>query len=64
MRLHFDALLISIQINISSMFSLCRTFIPFLVFQDRHLVLSLDLSYWVRVEGILVGFLERSDMDQ
>ena len=30
-RLHFDALLVSVQISISFVFSLCRTLIPFLM---------------------------------
>ena len=62
--LHFDVLLVSVQINISSVFSLCRTFILFLMFQDRHFVLSLNLPSWVRVDERLVWFSERSDMDQ
>ena len=63
-HLHFDALLISIQINISSVFSQCRTLIPFLMFPDRCFVLSLDLPSWVRVKERLVRFSERSDIDQ
>ena len=62
--LHFDVLLVSVQINISSVFSLCRTFILLLMFQDRHFVLSLNLPSWVRVDERLVWFSERSDMDQ
>ena len=63
-RLHFDVLLVSAQISISSVFSLCRTLILFLMFQDQRFFLSLDLPSWVRVEGSLVRFFERSDMDQ
>ena len=34
-------------------------------FLDWVLVLSLDLPYWIRVEGrLILFFLERSDMDQ
>ena len=62
--LHFDVLLISVQISISFVFSLCRTFILFLMFQDRHFVLSLNLPSWVRVDERLVWFSERSDIDQ
>ena len=62
--LHFDALLISVHISISSVFSLCRTLILFLMFQDRRFILNLDLPSWVKVEGRLVRFSERSDMDQ
>ena len=62
-HLHFDALLISVQINISFVFFLCHTLIPFLMFQDRRFVLSLDLPYWVGVEGRLVRFFDRSNMD-
>ena len=32
--------------------------------QDWFFILSVDLSSWVRVEGILVRFSERSDMNQ
>ena len=32
--------------------------------QDWFFILSVDLSSWVRGEGILVRFSERSDMDQ
>ena len=32
--------------------------------QDWFFIISVDLSSWVRVEGILVRFSERSDMDQ
>ena len=32
--------------------------------QDWFFILSVDLPSWVRVEGILVRFSERSDMDQ
>ena len=63
-RLHFDVLLISIQISIPSVFSLCRTLILFLMFQDQRFFLSLDLPSWVRVEGRLVRFSEILDMDQ
>ena len=33
-------------------------------FLDRILVLNLDLPHWIKVEGRLIRFLERSDMDQ
>ncbi|RVW44807.1 hypothetical protein CK203_112480 [Vitis vinifera] len=32
--------------------------------QDWFFIFSVDLSSWVRVEGRLVRFSERSDMDQ
>ena len=32
--------------------------------QDWFFILSVDLPSWVRVEGNLVYFFERSDMDQ
>ena len=32
--------------------------------QDWFFILSVDLSSWVRVEGRLVCFSERSDMDR
>ena len=32
--------------------------------QDWFFILSVDLSSWVRVEGRLVRFSERSDMDR
>ena len=32
--------------------------------QDWFFILSVDLSSWVRVEGRLVRFSKRSDMDQ
>ena len=32
--------------------------------QDWFFILSVDLPSWVRVEGSLVCFFERSDMDQ
>ena len=32
--------------------------------QDWFLILSVDLPSWIRVEGSLVCFFERSDMDQ
>ena len=32
--------------------------------QNWFFILSVDLSSWLRVEGILVRFSERSDMDQ
>ena len=63
-RLHFDVLLVLAQISISSVLSLFQTFIPFLMFQDQRFVISLDLPSWVRVEGSLVRFSERSCIDQ
>lgn len=63
-RLHFNALLILVQIIISFMFFLCRALIPFLMFQDQHFVLGLDFPSWVKVDGRLVWFSERSNMDQ
>ena len=34
------------------------------MFQDRRFILNLDLPSWVKVDGKLVQFSERSDMDQ
>ena len=62
--LHFDVLLIPVQTSISSMFSLCLPYLVLHALQDWFFILSVDLSSWVRVEGILVRFSERSDMDQ
>ncbi|KAL6324532.1 hypothetical protein AAG906_013344 [Vitis piasezkii] len=39
-------------------------YLVFHALQDWFFILSVDLSYWVRVEGRLVHFSERSDMDQ
>ena len=62
--LHFDALLIPVQTNISSMFSLCIPYLMLHALRDWFFILSVDLPSWVRVEGSLVRFSERSDMDQ
>ena len=62
--LHFDVLLSPVQTSISSMFSLCIPYLVFHALQDWFFIFSVDLSSWVRVEGRLVRFSERSDMDQ
>ena len=62
--LHFDALLIPVQTNFSSMFSLCIPYLMFYALRDWFFILSVDLPSWVRVEGSLVGFFERLDMDR
>ena len=62
--LHFDVLLILVQTSISFMFSLCLPYLVLHALQDWFFILSVDLSSWVRVEGRLVHFSEKLDMDQ
>ena len=62
--LHFDALLILAQTSIFSNFSLCIPYLVLYALQDWFFILSVDLPYWVRVEGSLVRFSERSSIDQ
>ena len=62
--LHFDALLILAQTSIFSNFSLCIPYLVLHAFQDWFFILSVDLSSQVRVEGRLVHFFERSDIDR
>ena len=46
------------------MFSLSIPYLMLHALQDWFFILSVDLPSWVRVEGNLVYFFERSDMDQ
>ena len=39
-------------------------YLVFHALQDWFFILNVDLSSWVRVEGRLVYFSKRSDMDQ
>ncbi|KAL6349653.1 hypothetical protein AAG906_041060 [Vitis piasezkii] len=49
--------------GISSMFSSCIPYLMFHALQDWFFILSVDLPSWVRVDGSLVCFSKRSDMD-
>ena len=62
--LHFDALLIPVQTNFSSMFSLCIPYLMFHALRDWFFIFSVDLPSWVKVEGSLVRFSERSNVDR